>query len=99
MIGCMKGGRGEDRTRSRFVPRVTLTVLSGLAVFLLSAGIYVLPVLLEPAPPGAIADWHKERVIARMEGKVPYFLLGSFLGVALLSIRGLLPGVSPRGRT
>ena len=68
---------------------MTLTLLAGFAVFLLSAGLYVLPVLLEPAPPGAIEDYHKERVVARLEGKTRYFLFGSFLGVTLLSIRAM----------
>ena len=56
------------------------------------------PVLLEPPPPGAIADYQKERVVARLDGKVRYFLVGSFLGVTLLSIRGWLPGTGRRDR-
>ncbi len=90
--------RPDDSDLGRFAPRVTLTLLAAFGVFLLTAGLYVLPVLLEPAPPGAIADWHRERVAARLHGKVRYFLFGSFLGVTLLSIRGLLPGTARRGR-
>jgi hypothetical protein len=91
-------GKPEDRDLARFAPRVTLTLLAGFAVFLLAAGLYVLPVLLEPVPPGAIPDYRKERVIARLDGKVPYFLLGSFVGMTLLSIRGWLPGTRRRDR-
>jgi hypothetical protein len=90
----VRAGTTDARSGSRFAPRITLTLLAGFALFLLSAGIYVLPVLLEPAPPGAIPDWHKERVIARLDGKVLYFLFGSFLGVTLLSLGGRLPGIS-----
>ena len=68
----------------RFVPRVALLVMTGFGLFVLSAGLYVLPVLTAPAPPGAIADYTAERVRARLEGKVPAFLLGSFAAAALL---------------
>jgi len=66
---------------------VTLSIAGGCLVFLLSAGLYALPVLLEPAPPGAIPDYHKERVQARLKGKVMWFLAGSFVGVTLLIAR------------
>jgi hypothetical protein len=99
MIRCVARGKPEDRDLARFAPRVTLTLLAGFVVFLLTATLYVLPVLREPAPPGAIPDYHKERVMARLEGKVHYFLIGSFVGVTLLSIRGLLPGTSRRSRS
>ena len=83
----MPGGRPDDREPSSFFPRVTLSLLGGFLLFLLSAGLYVLPVLLEPAPPGAIPDYHQERVRARMQGKVHWFLVGSFLCAALVSAR------------
>ncbi len=97
MIGPLRP-RPDDRDLSRFTPRITATLIAGFVLFLLSTGLYVLPVLMEPAPPGAIADWHRERVKARLDGKVRYFLVGSFLGVTLLSIRGLLPGTGRRER-
>ena len=64
---------------------MTLSLAAGFLLFLLASGLYVLPVLLEPAPPGAIVDYHKERVRARMEGKVIWFLVGSFMCTALVS--------------
>jgi hypothetical protein len=73
--------------RPRFVPRVALLMAGGFLLFLLSTGLYVLPVLNEPAPPGAIADYHAERVRARLEGKVVWFLAGSLAGAALLGAR------------
>lgn len=88
--------RPDDRDLARFAPRVTLTLLAGFLLFLLSTAAYVVPVLLEPAPPGAIADYHRERVAARLDGKVAYFFFGSFLAATLLSIRGALPGSSRR---
>lgn len=66
------------------MPRISLLVAAGFALFLLSAGLYVLPVLREAPPPGAIADYQKERVRARLEGKVLYFLAGSMVTVTLL---------------
>ena len=67
-------------------------ILFGVLLALGSAGIYVLPVLLEPAPAGAIPDYFEQRVQARLQGKVLWFLAGSFLAGAWLSIRGWLPG-------
>ncbi len=66
---------------------MTLSLAAGFLLFLLSSGLYVLPVLLEPAPPGVILDYHKERVRARMHGKVIWFLVGSFLCTSLVSAR------------
>ncbi len=83
----MRRGRPDDRELSRFFPRITLSLVAGFLLFLLSSGLYVLPVLLEPAPPGAILDYHQERVRARMQGKVIWFLVGSFLCTALVSAR------------
>ncbi len=83
----MRRGRLNDRELSRFFPRITLSLVAGFLLFLLSSGLYVLPVLLEPAPPGAILDYHQERVRARMQGKVIWFLVGSFLCTALVSAR------------
>jgi hypothetical protein len=83
----MRRDRPHDRELSRFFPRITLSLVAGFLLFLLSSGLYVLPVLLEPAPPGAILDYHQERVRARMQGKVIWFLVGSFLCTALVSAR------------
>ncbi len=83
----MRRGRPDDRELSRFFPRITLSLVAGFLLFLLSSGLYVLPVLLEPAPPGAILDYHQERVRAHMQGKVIWFLVGSFLCAALVSAR------------
>ena len=66
------------------MPRITLLLVAGLALFTLSAGLYVLPVLREPVPVGAIPDYVKERVAARLEGKLPWFLAGSMLTVGIL---------------
>lgn len=91
-------GQPDDRDLVRFGPRVTLALLLGFLLFLASAGIYVAPTLLEPAPPDAISDYYRERVAARLEGKVTYFLLGSFVVATLLTIRGLRPGTRRPGR-
>ncbi len=87
----MRKALPQDRDLSRYVPRITLSLAGGFLLFLLSAGLYVLPVLLETPPPGAITDYHKERVRARLEGKVLWFLGGSMIVVTLLT-------ALPRGR-
>jgi hypothetical protein len=87
----------EPRPTS-FAPRVTLMLVAGFLLFLVAAGLYVLPVLLEPAPPGAIVDYHKERVMARLEGKVIYLLVGSMLLAVLVGLRTLAPGDRRRPR-
>jgi hypothetical protein len=69
----------------RFVPRATLTLVGGFALFLASSLGYALPALLETPPAGAIADYRVERVRARLEGKALYFLAGSLLVAALAS--------------
>jgi hypothetical protein len=88
----MRRGRAEDRDPTAFAPRVTVTLLCGLVIFLGAALLYILPVLLEEAPPGAIQDWTEERVRARLAGKTLYLLVGSFLAAAVLGTRGWLPG-------
>ncbi len=77
----------EPARRPRFVPRVALLLVAAFLIFTASAGLYVLPVLREPAPPGAIEDYYAERVRARLSGKVPWFLVGSFAAAALLGAR------------
>ena len=80
----------NDRDLARFVPRVSLTLIAGFVLFLVSAGLYALPALRAPVPPGAIADYRKERVMERLEGKVLWFLTGSMITVTLI-------GTIPRG--
>lgn len=69
------------------MPRVTLALFAGLALFVLVAMLYSLPVLLETPPPGAIPDYTAERVRAHLSGKVHWLLGGSFLVVAVLFAR------------
>jgi hypothetical protein len=59
------------------VPRATLAIVGGLALFVIVSATYSLPALLETPPPGAIADYTQERVRARLEGKASWFLLAS----------------------
>ena len=86
----------SDSALASFAPRVTIMLISGFLIFMVAAGIYVLPVYFEPAPPGAIADYYEQRVIARLEGKVLWILIPSFIASALLGARGWLPGTGPR---
>lgn len=81
----------HDRELSHFAPRVTVMLICGFLLFLASALLYSLPVMLEPPPPGAIADWHREQVQAHLQGKVFYFLVPSFVVAALLGAWGYLP--------
>lgn len=86
----------QDRDIAAFAPRITIMVLFSLVLFTLLAGLYVLPVLLETPPPGAISDYTQQRVMARLEGKTLWILAASFLTVAGLAIRGILPGTGRR---
>jgi hypothetical protein len=70
----------------RFVPRATLLLLAGLALFFAVATLYALPALLEPAPAGAIVDYHTQRVLARLEGKVHWMLIGSMVTVVAIGV-------------
>ena len=92
----MRPRPADNHDLATFAPRVTGLILFGLLLSLLSAGLYVLPVLLEEAPAGAIPDYFEQRVQARLRGKLPWFLAGSFLTVAWLSTRGWLPGSKRR---
>lgn len=71
------------------MPRIALLLLAGGALFVLASLVYVWPVLREPAPAGAIPDWHAERVRARLQGKVPWLLVGSFGLAGVLGARWL----------
>jgi hypothetical protein len=88
--------RPDDPELARFAPRVSIMLVSGCLLFLISALAYVAPILLEAPPPGAVADWHQQRVQAHLEGKVLYILFASFIVAALLGARGWLPGTGPR---
>ena len=92
----MTRGRPDDREITVFIPRITLTLAFGFALFLLIALLYVLPVLLEAPPPGATPGYTQERVMARLEGKVLWMMIASFFAVAMLAARGILPGTGRR---
>ena len=79
-----------------FVPRVTLSLLVAVAVFLVITGLYLLPVLLEPPPPGAIPDYMAERVRARLDGKVLWLATASLAVVTIMGFAGWLPGMQRR---
>jgi len=74
-----------------FVPRIALLLVAGFVLCGASMLVYVLPTLNEPAPPGAIASWHAERVKTRLRGKVHWFFAGSMLAVGLVGWRWLAP--------
>jgi len=80
----------------RFVPRVTVSLLIGFALFLVLALLYSLPAWLETPPPDAIADYTQERVRARLEGKVIWIFMASMLASAFAGIWGILPGTRRR---
>ncbi len=90
-----RGGPG-DRDLASFAPRLTVTILAGFAFFGVASALWVLPALMETPPPGAIADYTKERVMARLDGAVAPLFAGSMLAAAFASIRGLLPGTRRR---
>ena len=94
----MRGMKGQphDRDLARFAPRLTVTLLFGFALFAVASLLWALPVLLESPPPGAIPDYVRERVMARLEGVVGWIFGASMLLAAFASIRGLLPGTRPR---
>ena len=85
-------GRPRDQDLARFAPRLTVMLLTGFALFLVASTLWALPVLLETPPPGAIPDYLRERVAARLDGLVLWLFTGSMLVAAFASIRGLLPG-------
>jgi len=69
------------------VPRATLILAGGFALFLVVALLYSIPVYLEPLPAGATPDYLAERVRARLEGKTLIFLALSILAVAAVGSR------------
>jgi len=60
------------------VPRITLVIVASFALFFVLALLYALPVLLEPTPRDAIADYMTERVRAHLQGKVTWLLAAAF---------------------
>lgn len=76
-----------------FVPRITITLVLGTAIFLVAAGVWIWPILLQDPPPGAIADWTVERVRARLDGVVLWLILGGYGAAAVIVARGWLPGM------
>jgi hypothetical protein len=65
-----------------FVPRFTLVLLLGFALFVLLAMLYSLPVIFQTPPPNAGPDFIEERVRAHLEGKVSWIMLAAF-GIAV----------------
>lgn len=88
--------RPRDQDLARFAPRLTVTLVAGFLLFALASLLWALPVLLETPPPGAIPDYVRERVMARLDGVVVWLFAGSMLIAAFASIRGLLPGTRRR---
>ena len=82
----------KDRDSVRFAPRVAVAMLAAGALFVLLSLLYALPTLLETTPAGAIPDYRRERVVARMDGKVPWLLASSCAIATGLAMRGILPG-------
>jgi hypothetical protein len=86
----------RDAPPGRFLPRATLALGVGVALFLVVSLAYSLPVLLETPPPGAIADYTRERVHARLEGKAFWLLGGSILvSAAAFAWTGRARGAPP----
>jgi hypothetical protein len=71
----------------RFVPRATLVLAGGVALFFVLSMLYSLPVLMEPVPDGAPENYLEERVREHMQGKVPFFFAASVLAVAVVAGR------------
>lgn len=84
----MQRRQPSEADLASFVPRITLTLVGALALFAAASFLYaVLPVWLETPPAGAIPDYMRERVMARMEGKVLLLFAASLLASAALVIR------------
>lgn len=68
------------------MPRVTVLLLAGFVVAVAAMYVYVIPVLNQPEPPGAVAEWRNEQIKERLRGKVHLFLLGSYASVAAIGV-------------
>ena len=75
---------------------MTVTLLAGFALFVVLSMLWALPALTETPPAGAIPDYTRERVMARLEGVVGWIFTVSMLLAAFASIRGILPGTRRR---
>ncbi len=89
-------GRPHDGDLARFAPRLTVMVLTGFALFVVLSMLWALPVLMETPPAGAIPDYTRERVMARLDGAVFWIFVASMLVAAFASMRGMLPGTRRR---
>ena len=89
-------GQPRDGDLARFAPRLTVMVLAGFALFVVLCMLWALPTLMETPPAGAIPDYTRERVMARLDGAVLWIFVASMLVSAFASIRGLLPGTRRR---
>jgi hypothetical protein len=69
------------------MPRATLVIVGGFALFFVVAFLYSMPVFFEPLPEGATQSYLEERVKARLEGKVPWFLGVSLIAAAAIGAR------------
>jgi len=69
------------------VPRATLVVAGGFALFFVVALLYSMPVFFEPLPEGATQSYLEERVKTRLEGKVPWLLGVSLIAAAAIGAR------------
>jgi hypothetical protein len=72
---------------SRFVPRATLVLAGGVALFFVLAMLYTAPIWTQPPPEGAPEGYVEQRVQDELKGKViPIFAL-SVVTVAILVAR------------
>jgi hypothetical protein len=78
---------GSNPDSKRFIPRTTLVVGGAFALFFALSLLYALPVLLAPVPAGATPDYLAERVRARLDGTVPWFLGVSMIVAAAAGAR------------
>ena len=72
-----------------FVPRFTLVLVAGFALFVLLAMLYSLPVMFETPPPHASPDYIQERVRAHLEGKITWIMVAAFGIAAAIASRWL----------
>jgi len=72
------------RSSAPFVPRATLVLAGGVALFFVVSLLYSLPILMQAAPEGAPPDWMQEQVRVHLRGKTLIILAGSLLSVALV---------------
>ena len=69
------------------MPRATLIIAGGVALFFALSILYSLPVLLDPPPPGATPDYVAERVRAHLKGVVPWLFGVSMIAAAAIGAR------------